>query len=31
MQQRRPSSAQCQDHVADPMRCFFAYRETLMI
>ena len=31
MQQRCPSRAQCQEHVADPMRCFFAYRETLMI
>ncbi len=31
MQQRCPSSAQCKEHVADPMRCFFAYRETLMI
>lgn len=31
MQQSSPFSAQLYEHVADLMRCFFFYRETLII
>ena|SRR5437762_7806199 len=30
MQQSCPARAQFKQNVADPMRCFFAYRETLL-
>ncbi len=31
MQQSSPFSAQLDEHVADLMRCVFAYRETLVV